>query len=121
MKIFLFKTFFLFLVVLTGCTDSESEALIEGRWEAVRMTDRGNSQDHTLPEGIYLNFEYPRYEFSGETSELGNYYIKNDKLHLIPTDQDEKRELPILKLQTDTLILYLEDSLGSRSVEFLRN
>lgn len=79
------------------------------------------SQDHVLPKGIYLNFEYPRYEFSGETSEQGNYYIKNDKLHLIPTDQDEKRELPILKLKTDTLILHLEDSLGSRSVEFLRN
>lgn len=106
---------------LAGCTDRESEELIEGSWQAVIMKEVGESRSHELPEGIVLDFEYPKYSFEGEQSEQGNYYIKNDQLHLIPEEQDEKRAITILQLSSDSLSLKLIDSLGSRSVLFLRN
>lgn len=104
-----------------ACTNSESETLIEGQWEAKLIQENQTDMAHVLPEGIRLDFEYPKYKFEGEQYEQGNYYIKNDKLHLIPVAENEKRVIDILHLSQDSLMLNLMDSLGSRTVLFLRN
>ncbi|HLU93036.1 MAG TPA: hypothetical protein VKZ54_02890 [Membranihabitans sp.] len=106
---------------LAGCTDSESEELIEGRWYGRTIVEDAENKPHELPEGIFFDFDYPNYVFEGDSNEQGNYYIKDEKLHLIPEAQEEKRAISILQLSSDTLTLKLVDSLGSRSVLFLRN
>lgn len=107
--------------IVLGCTNSESEEIIEGRWQGKIIQESTENRTHALPGGITLNFEYPKYSFEGEQSEAGNYYIKDEKLHLIPVNQDEKREIDIIQLSSDSLALQLVDSLGSRTVLFLRN
>lgn len=109
------------LAILMSCTDNKSEKLIEGNWHAVKLENSKDSIEHHLPDGIHLSFEYPKYSFEGNESEHGNYYIKNDQLHLLPNDQDPERDLPIKKLSGDSLTLQLMDSLGIRTVHFLRN
>lgn len=109
------------LVFLVGCTDNQSEKLIEGDWQAVKISEIRDSTEHQLPDGIQLSFEYPKYNFEGEQNEGGNYYIKNDQLHLSPQDQDTERDIAIIQLTSDSLTLQLIDSLGTRTVHFLRN
>ena len=109
------------IVVTLSCTDSQSEKLIAGQWHAVKITEGTDNKEHILPDGILLNFHYPKYNFEGEQEEAGNYYIKDEQLHLIPYEQESERNIPILKLTTDSLILQLVDSLGTRSVQFIRN
>jgi len=113
------------MVLIVGtfisCTDSQSEELIEGQWHAVIIREDEGNKEHILPDGIRLNFQYPKYNFEGEEEEAGNYYIKDEQLHLIPKDKNTERNIPILKLTSDSLILQLIDSLGTRSVQFVRN
>lgn len=109
------------LISLTACTDNHSEKLIEGDWHAAKLLENKNATEHQLPEGIKLNFEYPKYSFEGNKSEHGNYYIKNDKLHLLPEDQGAERGIDIMNLSKDSLALELIDSLGTRTVYFVRN
>lgn len=109
------------IVVTFSCTDSQSEKLIEGQWHAVKIMEDIDNKEHILPDGIHLNFHYPKYNFEGEQEEAGNYYIKDEQLHLMPDDQESQRNIPILKLTPDTLTLQLVDSLGTRSVHFIRN
>lgn len=110
-----------FAGIVFGCTNSESEEIIEGQWQGKVIQESTENRTHALPGGITLDFEYPKYSFDGEQSEAGNYYIKDEKLHLIPDNQDEKREIDIIQLSPDSLALKLVDTLGSRTVLFLRN
>ena len=107
--------------IFIGCTNSESEQLIEGQWHGKIIQASGENRTHALPGGITLDFKYPKYSFEGDQYEQGNYYIKDSKLHLIPSDHDEKRKINIVQLSPDSLKLQLVDSLGNRTVLFLRN
>ncbi|MBY5960073.1 hypothetical protein KUV50_18115 [Membranicola marinus] len=118
------NSLFIFLCTiftLTSCTDNHAEKLIEGNWRAVKLSENEKSIEHELPEGIRFHFEYPKYTFQGEKSEQGNYYIKNDHLHLLPDGEETERNLSIQNLSADTLALELIDSLSGRTVYFLRN
>jgi len=120
LRIILIFLFLSFLAAI-GCTDSKSEELIEGNWHAVKILEDTSHREHLLPEGIHFNFGYPKYSFEGDQNEEGNYYIKNDQLHLIPENEDTERDISILQLTTDSLTLHLIDSLGMRAVQFVRS
>lgn len=115
-----FLLYLLLIVALMNCTNREAESIIEGSWEGKFIQLENDQSNHALPDGITMEFEYPRYKFEGELEEQGNYYIKDEKLHLIPDDRDEKRELNIRQLSQDSLRLHLIDTLGQREVLFIR-
>lgn len=117
-KLFLIIVFF--AVALGACTDKETEKEIGGQWHAVELVEDSTGTVHSLPEGITLEFEYPKYSFEGEISESGKYYIKNDELFLLTENGDPHRKIGILGLSADSLLLNMIDSTGMRTVRFFR-
>lgn len=117
-KLFLIIVFF--AVALSACTDKKTEEEIKGQWHAVELVEDSTGTVHSLPEGITLEFEYPKYSFEGEISESGKYYIKNDELFLLTEKGDPHRKIGILGLSADSLLLNMSDSTGMRTVRFFR-
>src|SRR5699024_9414871 len=116
-NIFLAALFFV-VILISSCTDKKAEEEIKGQWQAVELEEDSTGMVHTLPEGITLEFEYPKYNFEGDISENGKYYIKNEELFLLTEQGDPHRKIGIISLTPDSLILNMNDSTGMRTVRF---
>lgn len=108
------------LLFFAGCTDKKAEEEIGGQWRAIELEEDETGTVHSLPEGIFMEFDYPVYRFEGDVSEEGKYYIKNDDLYLLTDQGDPHRKVGISKLTPDSLSIEMVDSTGTKIVRFFR-